>query len=79
MDTTHHGVEGDDHDHTTHGDPVAEPFDQTNGLADGLEGDSDGSADSDVASEADRDEDGGLIGGLIDDDGSGPEDRDRDR
>ena len=29
-------------------------FDQTNGLADGLTGDSDGTADSDVASDAER-------------------------
>ena len=37
-------------------DAVGAPFDQTNGLAQGLEGDSDGTADSDVASEADRDD-----------------------
>ena len=38
-------------------DPLADPgrpFDQTNGLADGLEGDSDGTAASDDASEAER-------------------------
>ena len=38
-------------------DPLADPghlFDQTNGMADGLEGDSDGTAESDEASAADR-------------------------
>lgn len=33
---------------------IGRPFDQTNGLADGLAGDSDGTADSDVASDAER-------------------------
>ncbi|WFR68849.1 hypothetical protein P9139_04105 [Curtobacterium flaccumfaciens] len=33
---------------------IGHVFDQTNGLADGLDGDSDGTADSDVASDADR-------------------------
>lgn len=39
-------------------DPLADPghlFDQTNGLADGLGGDSDGTAGAENASEADRD------------------------
>ena len=33
---------------------IGHAFDQTNGLADGLTGDSDGTADSDVASDAER-------------------------
>jgi hypothetical protein len=37
-------------------------FDQTNGLADGLEGDSDGTAESDVASDAERGGDGTSTG-----------------
>lgn len=38
-------------------DPLADPghlFDQTNGIAEGLEGDSDGTAASETASEAER-------------------------
>ncbi len=35
---------------------VAEPFDQTNGVAQGLDGDSDETAASDTASVAERDE-----------------------
>jgi hypothetical protein len=33
---------------------IGHTFDQTNGLADGLNGDSDGTADSDAASDAER-------------------------
>jgi hypothetical protein len=40
-------------------EPIAQPFDQTNGLVDGLEGDSDGTAESDVKSEQERGDDGG--------------------
>ncbi|MGN6741989.1 MAG: hypothetical protein ACTHJL_01660 [Amnibacterium sp.] len=39
---------------------VAEPFDQTNGLAEGLDGDSDGTAASDSGSAAERDADDGA-------------------
>ena len=39
---------------------VAEPFDQTNGLADGLDGDSDETAASDTASGAERDDGDGA-------------------
>jgi hypothetical protein len=38
---------------------MSEPFDQTNGLVEGLAGDSDGTADSDLTSENDRGDDGG--------------------
>ena len=38
---------------------MSEPFDQTNGLVDGLSGDSDGTADSDLKSESDRGDDDG--------------------
>jgi hypothetical protein len=38
---------------------MSEPFDQTNGLAEGLAGDSDGTAESDLKSENDRGDDGG--------------------
>lgn len=47
----------DEHKQT---DALADPghlFDQTNGVAEGLEGDSDGTADSDLASRSDRDGD----------------------
>ncbi|MFC0678178.1 hypothetical protein ACFFGH_10035 [Lysobacter korlensis] len=40
-------------------DAIAEPFDQTNGLVVGLEGDSDGTADSDLKSASDRGDDDG--------------------
>jgi hypothetical protein len=40
-------------------EPLAEPFDQTNGLVEGLSGDSDGTADSDLKSENDRGDDDG--------------------
>lgn len=40
---------------------VAEPFDQTNGVVGGLDGDSDGTAASDRGSAADRDDDDGTI------------------
>jgi hypothetical protein len=39
--------------------PIAEPFDQSNGLVDGLDGDSDGTAESDTKSESERGEDEG--------------------
>jgi hypothetical protein len=38
---------------------MSEPFDQTNGLAEGLEGDSDGTSESDIKSETERGDDGG--------------------
>lgn len=72
MDTTPiSGVEGDDRDEHTDS-PLPAPFDQTNGLADGLEGESDGTADGDEESEADREQDARatpLFGELRDDDG----------
>ncbi len=40
---------------------VAEPFDQTNGVVDGLEGESGGTADGEVRSGADRRNDDGEI------------------
>jgi hypothetical protein len=40
-------------------DVVAEPFDQTNGVVSGLDGESDGTASSDTGSAADRDDDAG--------------------
>jgi hypothetical protein len=38
-------------------DPIAEPFDQTNGMMPGADGDSDGTAESDTTSAADREGD----------------------
>jgi hypothetical protein len=38
---------------------MSEPSDQTNGLVDGLAGDSDGTADSDLKSKSDRGDDDG--------------------
>lgn len=53
-------------------DPAAHPFDQTNGLADDIEGDSDGTAQSDTRSEAERtDEDESGAGILADDTSEG--------
>ncbi len=47
-------------DSTTPDDKLMqEPFDQTNGLVDGLEGDSDGTAESDLKSAQERGDDGG--------------------
>jgi hypothetical protein len=46
-------------DSRTPEEPIAEPFDQTNGLVDGLAGDSDGTAESDTGSAKDRADDGG--------------------
>lgn len=62
-------------------DPTADAghvFDQTNGLADGLEGESDGSAAGEERSAADRDAEDGSVGrdGLVEDDRSGAEDVD---
>jgi hypothetical protein len=42
-------------------DAVAEPFDQTNGVVDGLEGESGGTARGDERSPADRRDDDGEI------------------
>ncbi|MFJ4286793.1 hypothetical protein ACIPY0_14235 [Paenarthrobacter nicotinovorans] len=60
-------------------DPITHPFDQTNGLADDLEGDSDGTAESDTRSEAERsdeDESGaGVFEGDTSEDATGPEGR----
>jgi hypothetical protein len=51
---------------------VAEPFDQTNGMAGGLDGDSDETAASDTASGAERDDgDGAGIDGTDDVAGQG--------
>ena len=44
---------------TTGDDSIARPFDQTNGLVDGLEGDSDGTAESDLRNAQERGDDGG--------------------
>lgn len=46
-------------------DDVTAEFDQTNGLAPGLEGDSDGTAEGDERSEAERESDGGLLDGAV--------------
>ena len=53
-------------------------FDQTNGMADGLEGESDGSAAGDESSAADRAEENPDLGdeALVEDDRSGAEDVD---
>ena len=40
-------------------DPIVQPFDQTNGLVEGLQGDSDGTAESDLKSATERGDDGG--------------------
>lgn len=51
---------------------VAEPFDQTNGVVSGLDGESDGTAASDTGSAADRgDDDGGGISDTDDVSGQG--------
>jgi hypothetical protein len=42
-------------DDSKHPDPIAEPFDQTNGMVEGLDGDSDGTAASDTHSAELRD------------------------
>jgi hypothetical protein len=42
---------------TPSGDDTVAPFDQTNGMMPGADGESDGSADSDTASAADRNDD----------------------
>jgi hypothetical protein len=49
---------------------VAEPFDQTNGMISGDDGESDGTAASDTASAAERDDDG-EAGALQQDGGQG--------
>ena len=49
----------DDDSRTSGDDPIAQPFDQTNGLVEGLEGDSDGTAESDLKSANERGDDGG--------------------
>lgn len=41
---------------------MTEPFDETNGVAGGLDGDSDGTAASDTSSATDRDDDDGRLG-----------------
>jgi hypothetical protein len=46
---------------STGADAVAEPFDQTNGVVDGLEGESGGTARGDERSPADRRDDDGEI------------------
>lgn len=51
----------------------AEPFDQTNRLADGLDGESDGTQEGDTRSAADRDDESegpepAILGRLLDDD-----------
>ena len=47
---------------TTSGDDPVAPFDQTNGMMPGADGESDGTAESDTASAADRtDEDDAAI------------------
>lgn len=47
---------------------IAEPFDQTNGVVPGIDGDSDGSEASDHASAADRDAaDEGFDSDVVDD------------
>jgi hypothetical protein len=48
-----------DDSRTSGDDSIAEPFDQTNGLVEGLEGDSDGTAESDLKSAEERGDDGG--------------------
>jgi hypothetical protein len=45
---------------TNMGNAPAEGFDPTNGLVDGLQGDSDGTAESDTSSAADRQNDDGV-------------------
>lgn len=59
-------------------DDAGHVFDQTNGLADGLEGESDGSAAGDELSDADRGREDGSVGrdGLVEGDRSGAEDVD---
>jgi hypothetical protein len=42
-------------------DPIAQPFDQTNGMMPGSDGESDGTAESDTASAADRGDDDGAV------------------
>jgi hypothetical protein len=71
----HHGHEGHDHDHATsgaggadglsalQGDDIGHVFDQTNGVIDGLEGDSDGTAASDDASRAERADENSTLDG----------------
>ena len=44
---------------TTGDDSISRPFDQTNGLVEGLEGDSDGTAESDLKNAQERDDDEG--------------------
>ena len=48
-----------DDSRTPDDDAIAQPFDQTNALVQGLEGDSDGTAESDLKSENERGDDGG--------------------
>lgn len=59
--------------------PITHPFDQTNGLADDLDGDSDGTAESDTRSEAERTDDdesgAGVLDGDTSEDATGPEGR----
>jgi hypothetical protein len=52
-------------------DVVAEPFDQTNDVVGGLDGESDGTAASDTGSAADRDDAGEGITGTDDVAGQG--------
>lgn len=55
----------------TDDESVAEPFDQTNGVVDGLEGESGGTADGEARSRADRRDDDGEIDGTDDVAGQG--------
>ncbi|MFC0682272.1 hypothetical protein ACFFGH_30960 [Lysobacter korlensis] len=53
-------------DRSNQGEGAAEGFDPTNGMVDGLEGDSDGTAEADTRSEAERgaDDDADDEGGV---------------
>lgn len=46
-------------------DSISHVFDQTNGMIDGVDGDSDGTAQSDVLSDAERTDDGGRLDGAV--------------